>query len=77
MYFSQEALNHMSDMELSVGLEAIQQEIQKRQEVKKKALIEKFHEVWKEMRLAKITIQYEEIDEEMIELYDWSCFRFE
>jgi len=76
MYFSQQALEHMSDMELSVGLEAIQQEMQKRQEAKRNLLIEKFHELWKEMKMAKISIYYGEPDEESIQLYDWDGFDF-
>ena len=76
MYFSNEALKNMSDMELSVGLEAIQAEIRKREKEKRECLINKFHEVWKEMKTAHISIIYCEPDEEEVELYDWDNFSF-
>lgn len=76
MYFSRQTLENMSDMELSVGLEAIQREMKKRQEAKKQLLIEKFHELWKEMKQAEIPIYYGEPDEDPIQLYVWDDFYF-
>lgn len=75
MYFSNEALKNMSDMELSVGLECIQAEIQKRQVQKRELLIKKFHEVWQEMKTARISISYNDPEME-IELDDWNGFSF-
>lgn len=76
MYFSSEALANMSDMELSVGLECIQKEIQKRETEKRNHLIEKFHELWKEMKTAHVHVFYCEPEEEEIQLYDWDNFYF-
>ncbi len=76
MYFSSEALANMSDMELSVGLESIQAEIQKRETKKRNDLIEKFHALWKEMKIAHIHVEYCELGEEQIQLYDWDNFYF-
>lgn len=77
MYFSSEVLKNMSDMELSVGLEAIQAEIHKRENEKREYLINKFHELWKEMKMAHISITYCEPDEEEVGLYDWDNFSFD
>lgn len=77
MCFSDQALQNMSDMELSVGLEAIQREIQKRDKQRRERLIERFHEIWKLMKTAHISITYCEPDEEEIKLYDWDCFSFD
>lgn len=77
MYFSEQTLQNMSDMELSVGLECIQKEIQKRETEKRNCLIERFHELWKEMKTARIQIAYCEPEEEEIRLYNWDNFYFD